>query len=65
MSEFEVEGKRIVLVDTSGFENTKRSDVEVLKPVAAFLEELCVKTQASGHFLEHVDAGLCLSPIRF
>ena len=38
--EFEVEGKRIVLVDTLGFDNTKRSDVEVLKPVAAFLEEL-------------------------
>ena len=41
--EFEVEGRRVVLVDTPGFDNTKMSDPEVLKTVAAFLGELYAK----------------------
>ena len=40
--EFEVEGRRVVLVDTPGFDNTKMSDPEVLKTVAVFLGELYV-----------------------
>ena len=44
-----------IIVDTPGFDNTKRSDAEVLKSVAVFLEELCVKIQASGHLLEYAD----------
>ena len=47
--EFEVEGRRVVLVDTPGFDNTKMSDPEVLKTVAAFLGELYVETSISDH----------------
>jgi hypothetical protein len=31
-------GRRVVLIDTPGFDDTTRSDTDVLKFIAAFLE---------------------------
>jgi len=37
--EFVLDGRRVVLVDTPGFDDTHKSDTDVLKAVAAFLGE--------------------------
>ena len=37
--EFVLDGRRVVLVDTPGFDDTYRSDMDVLKSIAAFLGE--------------------------
>ena len=37
--EFVLDGRRVVLVDTPGFDDTYRSDIDVLKSIAAFLAE--------------------------
>ena len=36
--EFELDGQRVVLIDTPGFNDTTTSDMDVLKLIAAFLE---------------------------
>lgn len=36
-AQFDYNGRQVVLVDTPGFDDTKRSDTEVLKLIAAFL----------------------------
>ena len=38
-AEFVLDGRRVVLVDTPGFDDTHRSDADVLKSIAAFLAE--------------------------
>ena len=35
--EFTLDGRRVILIDTPGFDDTSRSDTEVLKMIAAFL----------------------------
>ena len=40
--EFEIEGRRICLIDTPGFDNTDRSEVEILKDIKIFLKHQCV-----------------------
>jgi len=35
---FDLDGRRVVLIDTPGFDDTVRSDVDVLNMIAAFLE---------------------------
>ena len=35
--EFTLDGRRVVLIDTPGFDNTSMSDTEVLKMIASFL----------------------------
>ena len=34
---FNLDGRRVVLIDTPGFDDTVRSDTDVLKMIAAFL----------------------------
>ena len=34
---FNLDGRRVVLIDTPGFDDTTRSDTDVLKMIAAFL----------------------------
>jgi predicted GTPase len=41
--EFVLDGRRVVLVDTPGFDDTNKSDTDVLKSIAAFLGESWVK----------------------
>ena len=36
--EFELDGRRVVLIDTPGFDDTNITDTEVLNSIAAFLE---------------------------
>ena len=36
--EFELDGQRVVLIDTPGFDDTTMSETMVLKLIAAFLE---------------------------
>ena len=36
-NEFTLDGRAVTLVDTPGFDDTSRSDVDVLKMIAAFL----------------------------
>jgi len=35
--EFTLDGRRMVLIDTPGFDDTTRSDTDILKNIAAFL----------------------------
>jgi hypothetical protein len=37
--EFILDGRRVVLIDTLGFDDTHRTDTDVLKSIAAFLGE--------------------------
>ena len=37
-SGFNIDGRRVVLIDTPGFDDTSLSDTDVLKMIAAFLE---------------------------
>ena len=37
--EFELKGKRIVLVDTPGFDDTTRSDTDVLNTIVTYLAD--------------------------
>ena len=37
--EFILDGRRVVLVDTPGFDDSVQSDTDVLKSIAAFLGE--------------------------
>ena len=38
-AEFILDGRRVVLIDTPGFDDTNKSDTDVLKLIAAFLGE--------------------------
>ena len=38
MDGFDLDGRRVVLVDTPGFDDTTLSDKDVLTTIAAFLE---------------------------
>ena len=40
---FYLDNRRVVVIDTPGFDDTTRSDTDVLKMVAAFLETSYVK----------------------
>ena len=40
---FDLDGRRVVLIDTPGFDDTTKSDTDVLKIIAAFLETSYVK----------------------
>ena len=42
--EFILDGRRVVLVDTPGFDDTYQSDTDVLKSIAAFLGESWVES---------------------
>lgn len=35
--EFTLDGRRVILIDTPGFDDTSKSDTDVLKMIAAFL----------------------------
>lgn len=37
--EFTLDGRKVVLIDTPGFDDTNKSDTEVLRLIAAFLEK--------------------------
>jgi len=37
--EFILDGQRVILIDTPGFDDTHQSDTDVLKSIAAFLGE--------------------------
>ena len=37
-NEFTLDGRRVLLVDTPGFDDTYKSDTDILKLIAAFLE---------------------------
>ena len=43
---FDLGGRRVILIDTPGFDDTTRSDTDVLKLVAAFLETSYVTCEA-------------------
>ena len=45
--EFVLDGRRVILIDTPGFDDTHKSDTDVLKSIAAFLGESWVKTPTS------------------
>ena len=36
-NEFTIDGRRVVLIDTPGFDDTNVSDAEILERIAAFL----------------------------
>ena len=36
-NEFTLDGRRLMLIDTPGFDDTSRSDTDILKMIAAFL----------------------------
>jgi len=36
-NEFALDGRRVILIDTPGFDDTTKSDTEVLKNIATFL----------------------------
>jgi len=36
-NEFALDGRQVVLIDTPGFDDTTKSDTEILKNIAAFL----------------------------
>ena len=38
-NEFNLDGRRVVLIDTPGFDDTHKSDTDVLKSIAEFLGE--------------------------
>lgn len=42
---FELHGRRITLLDTPGFDDTTRSDTEVLRTIAAYLSTMYVPTR--------------------
>ena len=42
--EFTLDGKRVILIDTPGFDDTSKSDADVLKMIAAFLAATSVHT---------------------
>lgn len=37
---FNLDGRRVVLIDTPGFDDTTQSDADVLRTIAAYLESL-------------------------
>ena len=37
--EFSLDGRQVVLIDTPGFNDTNKSDTEILGLIAAFLEK--------------------------
>lgn len=37
-NEFTLDGRAVVLIDTPGFDDTEKSDTDILKLIAAFLE---------------------------
>jgi predicted GTPase len=37
---FKLDGRKVILIDTPGFDDTERSDAEVAKIISAFLEAL-------------------------
>ena len=39
---FTLDGQPVVLIDTPGFDDTNKSDTDILKLIAAFLETTCV-----------------------
>ena len=36
-NEFPLDGRRVILIDTPGFDDTSKSDADILKMIAAFL----------------------------
>jgi predicted GTPase len=36
-NEFTLDGRRVILIDTPGFDDTTKSDTEILKNIGAFL----------------------------
>jgi len=36
-NEFNIDGRRVILIDTPGFDDTNVSDAEILEKIAAFL----------------------------
>jgi hypothetical protein len=42
---FQLDGRRVVLIDTPGFDDTNISDLEVLKMIAGFLATTLVSEQ--------------------
>jgi len=39
---FILEGRPVILIDTPGFDDTNKSDTDILKLIAAFLATTCV-----------------------
>jgi len=39
---FTLDGRPVILIDTPGFDDTSKSDTDILKLIAAFLETTCV-----------------------
>jgi len=39
---FILDGQKVILIDTPGFDDTNKSDTDILKLIAAFLETTCV-----------------------
>lgn len=37
VADFTLDGRRVILIDTPGFDDTNVSDAEILKKIAAFL----------------------------
>lgn len=46
--EFMLEGRKVMLIDTPGFDDSNKSDTDVLKMIAAFLGESYVRTKVSS-----------------
>jgi predicted GTPase len=38
----EIHGKTVTLIDTPGFDDTNRSDTDILRAIANYLENKCV-----------------------
>jgi len=45
--EFDLDGRRVLLIDTPGFDDTSKSDTEVLRMIAAFLATTYAHTHPS------------------
>ena len=46
-SPFTLGGRTVTLIDTPGFDDTSKTDTDILKLIASFLEVTCVITLAS------------------
>ena len=41
-NEFTLNGRRVLLIDTPGFDDTAKSDTEILKNIGSFLATTCL-----------------------
>jgi hypothetical protein len=60
---FNLDGHPVVLIDTPGFDDTSRSDTDVLKMIAAFLETSYVKIRLGLEKKQRIDLSHEICPM--